>query len=354
MNSSLVDRIADAVLYEGYVLYPYRPSVKNRQRWTFGGLVPRAYGEAHAGSDPWQMCTECLIRGDEHTTLQVLVRFLHLQARLIWELDTPQSNLDDTEDPACRLVESLQVGDRILQTWQEASERQFAPGEWTLGSLAAQPGRGVFAFPASRQRELIRAPLGEVVGLIVREQNSLVAGLEVSVEQAAPGIFRVRVTIENETPLDDAGAKSRDEAMMRALVSTHAVLNVREGEFVSLIDPPDDLRDIAQGCHNVGAWPVLIGNPGDKDTMLAAPIILYDYPQIAAESPGDLFDSTEIDEILTLRIQTLTDEEKRLAAAVDDRVRTLLERTETLAREQLRGLHGTMRGLHVLPDGEPP
>ena len=81
--------------------------------------------------------------------------------------------------------------------------------------------------------------------------------------------------------------------------------------------------------------------------MLASPIILYDYPQIAPESPGDLFDGTEIDEILTLRIMTLTDEEKAMAGATDDRTRRLIERTESLAREQLAGLHGAVRGMEA-------
>ena len=78
--------------------------------------------------------------------------------------------------------------------------------------------------------------------------------------------------------------------------------------------------------------------------MLSAPIILSDYPQIAPESPGDLFDGTEIDEILTLRIMTLTDAEKQAMIAVDDRV-AVLERTEALAPEQLMRLHGTIRNL---------
>jgi hydrogenase maturation protease len=242
----------------------------------------------------------------------------------------------------------------MLQTWQEASERQFAPEAWPLSALAAQTWRGAFTFAAGRRREPVRAGTGNIVGLIVREQDAVTGALEITVEKAAPGVFKVGVTIENRTPLDDAGAKTRDEAMMRALVSTHLILGVRDGEFVSLIDPPEELRVVANKCENVGAWPVLVGNPDDRDTMLAAPIILYDYPQIADESPGDLFDSTEIDEILTLRIQTLTDAEKRQAAAVDERVRSLLERTETLACEQMRGLHGTMRGLRLLPDGETP
>ena len=79
--------------------------------------------------------------------------------------------------------------------------------------------------------------------------------------------------------------------------------------------------------------------------MLSSPIILYDYPQIAAESAGDLFDSTEIDEILTLRIMTLSDDEKREIRSVDSRARELLERTETLPAEQFMKLHGAMKGV---------
>jgi len=81
---------------------------------------------------------------------------------------------------------------------------------------------------------------------------------------------------------------------------------------------------------------------------LSSPIILYDYPQIAPESAGELFDSTEIDEILTLRILTLTDEEKREMRNLDDRGRRILERTETMPLEQLMKLHGAVRGLRTV------
>ena len=83
--------------------------------------------------------------------------------------------------------------------------------------------------------------------------------------------------------------------------------------------------------------------------MLSSPIILYDYPQTAPESPGDLFDGAEIDEILSLRILTLTEDEKQAAAAVDERVRALLQRTASLTRDQFLGLHGAVRGLRTLP-----
>ena len=144
----------------------------------------------------------------------------------------------------------------------------------------------------------------------------------------------------------------RDEGLLRSLVSTHTILGLRAGEFVSLLDPPDPWRDLAAGCRNEGTWPVLVGENGAKDTMLSSPIILYDYPQVAPESPGDLFDSTEIDEILTLRILTLTDEEKQTMAAVDERARALLHRTESLAGEQLLGLHGTVRDLRPVSEGQ--
>jgi hydrogenase maturation protease len=133
--------------------------------------------------------------------------------------------------------------------------------------------------------------------------------------------------------------------LLRTLVSTHTILTVRDGKFVSLLDPPDAWREAAAACENVGVWPILVGAPGSTDTMLSSPIILYDYPEIAPESPGDLFDGCEIDEILTLRILTLTEEETRAAASLDGRTRDLMARTEALAREQLSRLHGTMRPL---------
>jgi hydrogenase maturation protease len=88
---------------------------------------------------------------------------------------------------------------------------------------------------------------------------------------------------------------------------------------------------------------VLVGEEGDHELMLSSPIILYDYPQIAQESAGDLFDGTEIDEILTLRIMSLTDEEKREMRGADVLARQLLERTESLSPEQMMSLHGVMK-----------
>jgi hydrogenase maturation protease len=345
MNQALVDKIVNAMLYEGYMLYPYRPSVKNRQRWTFGGLYPRAYSETQDGGDAWAMQTECLARGGERTTLQVKVRFLHLLARTVGELDRPGMEWPDGEAPAFRPVESLRVGETLLHAWQEAVEREVDLGAVELATLLPGPRLSEFAFPGRREIEPVRDQSGVIGAVLVREQQPVAGVIAASAEPAADGLFKVRVRVENHTPLPDASRRSRDEALLRSLVSTHTILGASGGEFVSLIDPPGPWRELAARCQNVGAWPVLVGETGTADAMLSSPIILYDYPQIAPESPGDLFDSTEIDEILTLRILTLTDEEKQAAAAVDERARTLLSRTEALARDQLLGLHGMFRGL---------
>jgi hydrogenase maturation protease len=137
---------------------------------------------------------------------------------------------------------------------------------------------------------------------------------------------------------------------MGSLVSAHTLLGVVDGRFVSLLEPPEHLHDSVQSCQNVGTWPVLVGAAGDRDTMLSSPIILYDYPQIAPESPGDLFDGTEIDEILALRILTMTDDEKREMRNTDERARRMLERTEALPKESLMKLHGTLRELRALKE----
>ncbi len=354
MNQRLVDQIVDAVLYEGYILYPYRPSVKNRQRWTFGGLYPRAYCQAQQAGDAWSMQTECLIRGNGNTVVGIQVRFLHLRARLVAQLDCPVAELAECEEPVYHLVESIRVGDRLLQTWQEAVQREVLLPALDLGSLALESRRSEFAFPAGRNIESVRGRTGKIEAILMREQHSVAGSVRVWAEPASDGLFKLVVRIENDTTCDQVEQTSRDQAVLRALVSTHTILTVQHGEFLSLIDPPDEYRALAAHCRNEGTWPVLVGRDGETDTMLSSPITLYDYPQIAAESPGEFFDGTEIDEMLVLRILTLTDDEKLAAAAVDERAHALLARTGSLSEEQMMRLHGAVRGLRPVHAGESP
>ena len=123
-------------------------------------------------------------------------------------------------------------------------------------------------------------------------------------------------------------------------MSAHFVLQVRDGVFVSLTDPPPELAAEAASCENLGLWPVLVE---DERTMLASPIILYDFPRIAPESPGLQFDSGEIDQLLILNILAMTDEEKAEMRASDPRAAEIIDRSEALTPEELMRLHGSIR-----------
>lgn len=207
-----------------------------------------------------------------------------------------------------------------------------------------------FAFPPEQTIEHLHDADGKLVGRIERRQAPLEGIIEVEASESVDGHVKITIRLLNVTPIMDPAQRTRDEALLQSLVSTHAILTVEDGEFVSLLDPPDVLRDVAAGCSNIGLWPVLVGDEGQRDTLLASPIILYDYPQIAPESPGDLFDGTEIDEILSLRILAMTDDEKREMRQIDERARALLDRTEALTGEQFMQMHGTMRSVRATED----
>jgi hypothetical protein len=332
MTLPAVERIADALLYEGYMLYPYRPTaVKNRQRFNFGVLPPAGYVAAQPGNERSWMQTECLVRGTSETLVEVRLRCLQLQDRIIQDTDGLP-------------VERLSVEGRLFQPWREAVQRDAVLPATALADLTARPVRRRFPLPAASTREELTDRNGLLRGVILRSQRRLEAEIELSAEVLADDFARLRCRILNLTRWQAGDEEQREAALLGALVSAHTILTVAGGEFVSLLDPPEPLRQAAAACDNVGTWPVLAGDPGERSTMLSSPIIIYDYPSLAPESAGDLFDGTEIDELLSLRIMTLTDEEKREMWHSDERARRILERTESLAREELMRMHGTMPG----------
>jgi hypothetical protein len=329
-------KIAEAVLYEGYLLWPYRRSArKNQQRWTFGGVHPRAYSEARGGDDPWIMQTQCLVSGDEQSTIDVSVRFLHVVERKV--------GVKRSED--LEFVDELRVGGELYLSWDEAVEREIAVGRFKLSELADSSEHVEIDIAGGSTEEPLAEPAGEVVGAVVRRWRPLRGAVEVGAEPLPEGPFRVTVRITNTTPW---GGEDRESTLRQTFVSTHTTLEVRAGEFVSLIDPPEELREAVDGCENLKTWPVLVGGEGDRSTLLSSPIILYDYPQIAPESPGDLFDGTEIDQMLILNVLNLTDEEKEEMRASDPRGREILERCESLSPEELMRLNGTFRDIRML------
>jgi hypothetical protein len=348
MNLGAAEQIAKAVLYEGYMLYPYRPSsVKNQQRWNFGVLYPPAYSEAQEGVDPCVSQTQCLVRGSVFPAVEIRVRFLQIIERTIGRLLHPVAQWSEETMPEFDVVPSLSAGGRVFQPWQEAGEREISLQVMYGDSVTVTPARHEYNFAPERHLEPIETD-GHIVGAIVRDKKGLAAVVEVGLERCSEDVFKITVRICNTTPFDSATDKTREQALVSSLISVHAILGVKNCEFVSLLEPPEEMKNLASSCQNTGTWPVLIGEAGSHDTMLSSPIILYDYPRIAPESVGDLFDGTEIDEILSLRIMTLTEEEKREMRDSDDRARQILERTDTLPPEQLMKLHGVLRNLRPL------
>jgi hypothetical protein len=307
VETDLVRRIADAVLYEGYLLWPYRKSaLKNRQRFTFGGVYPPAWEDRSA------MQAQVLLEGGEDVEVEVRVRFLHVVRRQVLKRELSCGPLEP--------VEELEADGERWLSWDEAMEREIAPGP--------------ICVPAGEQLEEISG------GAILRSWLSLEGKLTVAREVVRPGLSRFTVRVVNTTPWS---GRARDEALRQTLCSTHVILRARDGAWVSLTDPPEALRAEADACENSGVWPVLVGNEGDRSTMLASPIILSDHPEIAPESPGNLFDSGEIDQMLVLNILAMTDEERRDMRDSDPRAREILERTEALTNEEIARLHGAVR-----------
>jgi hypothetical protein len=180
----------------------------------------------------------------------------------------------------------------------------------------------------------------------VRDLFNLKGQCEIEAKRLESGTIRLTISVRNTTPSREVSA----DPVLYAFHSAHVAAVAGSGRFLSLTDPPAYLVKDAAQCENVGVWPILVGDPGHAATMLASPIVLPDYPAIAPESPGDLYDSSEIDEILTLRILTMTDEEKADARATGERARGIIERTESLTRANLSQLHGAFRA----PDDRAP
>jgi hypothetical protein len=348
MNLGRVEKIAEAVLYEGYMLYPYRASaVKNQQRWNFGVLCPRSYSELENGSEAWSMQTECLLQGGSSVRLNVKIRFLQIVNRSVGKLSQPLHELPKGVEPEFEVMDRLSVAGQTYVPWQEAVEREVTiPPLHAAATSHLQAS--LFDFPSGREFEPLRAEEGLIAGVIIRDWETLSGSVEIDVKHCLDGVSKVSVRIHNLTSCELSHHHRRADALTYSLVSAHTILGLEGGKFISMLDPPEAFRNLVEECRNLGTWPVLVGDEEDRDTMLSSPIILYDYPQIAPESPGGLFDGTEIDEILSLRILTMTDDEKREMRQSDQRARQILERTENMPPEQFMKLHGAMRELRSL------
>jgi hypothetical protein len=306
-------QIADAVLYEGYLLYPYRASArKNQIRWQWGVLVPPAYAAAGHGEHATSH-SECLLEPGTDPVLQVRLRFLQLQHRSGG--DGPVPEFDEAAEHEVDAVVSV----------SELVDKEHVVSVAVPGGTETTEG-------ITRQRWPLQ---GEI-------------RLSGRVLEGPYGVIQLSVEVVNTAEWADPEA-GRHLALRHSLIAAHTVLAVTDGEFISLLDPPEWAKPAAESCRNERTWPVMVGEAGRRDVLLISPIILYDYPQIAPESAGELYDGTEIDEILTLRTMTLTDEEKAEARATDERARKLMDRVDSMPPEMLDKLHGAIRYLGETP-----
>jgi hypothetical protein len=329
MNLDAVRSIADAVLYEGYILYPYRASSqKNQSRWQWGVVMTPGYAAADPSERSFTLA-ECVLAHTGQPVVQVVLRFLQVQRRT-------------TEGSG--------------QGWDEAVEREIE----VTADTEALFGDGVveeFAIAGGQDREPLDEPGGpDGTGprYAVRCREPLAGAVSVRAI-GVPGPWRavrLQVRVENRTVVTPVPQR-REDALPSALIAAHTIISVSGGEFISMTDPPIWAQPAVAECQNEGGWPVLAEPGGGRQVVLSSPIILYDHPELAAESPGELYDGTEIDEILTLRTLALSDAEKAEARATDPRAAALLDRVESMDAETMARLHGTIRSLRPATAGQP-
>ena len=312
--------VADAVLYEGYLLYPYRAtSSRNQSRWQWGVLGPPGAAAAGIGEDD-SIAAQFLVDGAQAITL--VVRFLQLQHRRA-ERDTGGGRFE--------AVDELATPTNSWLTWDEAVEieESFGPFAFNDSPPAWTPP---LTAPAATDIESVEG------GRLVRERQEVSATLVVDVEPDG-ALHRVSVRVSNI----GAPAVDKTDAIARSLIGTHVIAEVVGGEFVSLLEPPAAAADAVSRCSRHRCFPVLAGPPGATDLLLISPIILYDHPEVAEQSETALYDCTEIDEILTLRVMTMTDEEKAQARATDPRAAQIIDSCDAMSPEAMSRLHGALR-----------
>jgi len=285
-----LEQLVDSLLWEGYALYPYTPgATKNATPTPFGIVYPPAYA---AGSSS---------------------TFDHLELRCVVEV------ADGAELAAeVRFLAAAGGGHR-------GSVRRLALPPARVAGLAVEP-TAVEARVSAGQG----AP-------------PLVVGLRLATWPLPDGAFEVALRVENRTPCGDG--LDRAAALERSLLSTHPLVRVAGGRFISPLERP---------CAGVNTYPVL-ASPAD-DAVLGAAIVLPDHPRIAPESRGGLFDSTENEEALLLHVQVLSDAERAEIERADPAVREMVAGAAAVTPEEIMALHGrmTLRDPETLAPPEPP
>jgi hypothetical protein len=274
-----LERLIESLLWEGYALYPYTPgATKNATPTPFGIAYPPAYASGSASTyDHLELRSELIAAPD--AVIDAEVRFL------------------------------APSGER-----HTASERRLAIPSVTLSELARGLGEGT-------QEDVRQVIAG------ASDADPLRVRLTLTAVQRDAERFELCFRIENLTA--SAAVCDRASALTRSLISTHPIVRVRGGRFVSPLEST---------CASSNTFPVL-ASPGE-DAVIGAAIVLPDHPQIAPESRGGLFDSTEIEEALLLHLQVLSDSERDEIGMQDPAVREMLARASATTPQEMLALHG--------------
>jgi hypothetical protein len=276
-----IEKLANALLYEGYALFPYRQNaLKNKKRFNFGVLSPKIWVEKQTNEHFFAQ-SEFFVEANDGTPVDFKIRFLRL---------TPDSE------------------------WQTANEQVIS------GTIK----------------------VGDTQTLEFKEEN-LFGKIELTFPNTDSGVRKLHFKFQNLSYVSNAALLSREAILEHSFVSAHVMFEIESGSFVSLLEPPDSLAQMTNSLENIGLFPVLVGDKMRRNVILASPIVLYDFPEIAENSLGDYFDGLEIDELMVLSLLALTDDEKRQAAATDERIRSIIERIEGISADELKRLHAHLR-----------
>ncbi len=293
-----LEALVESLLYEGYALYPYTPgATKNATPTPFGIVYPPEYAE-HNPATLDHLRLECIVAGPRAATVTATIRFLQVSG------------------------ERHEAADRRLElparTLGELLDGAGGPRQWSFDGAETVSGR-----------------------------------VRMRAEEAGEGLTRVKVCVHNSTSLesDAAAAMDRAAALCHSLLSTHVVVQVVGGRFVSPLETDGPAGNAAAGCESVNTFPVL-AHEADR-AVLGAAIVLPDHPRMAPESLGNLFDNTEIEEALLLHVHTLSDSEREEIAHQDPAVREMIERAASATPEDIIGLHGRLELKDPDPNPEP-
>jgi hypothetical protein len=269
-----LEQLLHSLLWEGYALYPYTPTAtKNATPTPFGIVYPPAYAAALTSTyDHLEL--RCVLEAPPDAVLRAEVRFL------------------------------AAAGKR-----HQAQERRIELSGAMVGALADSP--------AHKQASISPGP----------GAPPLVVALTLGAQPLGDGRYEVALTVANRTIV--SSGLDRAGALARSLISTHPVVRVSGGRFVSPLERP---------CDSVNTFPV-IATAADN-VVVGAAIVLPDHPEIAPESRGSLFDSTEIEEALLLHVQALSDSERREIERQDPAVREMIARAAAATPEEIVALHG--------------